>query len=297
MPTENLLPENVDGEPPTPASKHPTKKESRFSRKKIADFLKKIIKNKDLSDWLRFAVITLLIPTVGFLYNKISSGNDKALSDDRLHETELENYIDRMADLIFKENLGLPTAMPSATFPCLTVTPSPMLPGTASPTSSASVACLTVTPSVNISPTPNPTVPYDVGEVAQADTLNVLRDLDSDGARKTIVVQFLYNSRLIQAPAPVISLSGANLENVDLHGLTLQNISLVNADLTNADMRNTILIGAHLGAATLTGAKLDGAVLSSADLSGATIDADQLDKLETANSLAGATMPNGKIHH
>jgi hypothetical protein len=107
--------------------------------------------------------------------------------------------------------------------------------------------------------------------LARARTLTVLSRLDGD--RKQSVVQFLYESDLITKDHVVVDLSGADLRE---------------ADLSNANLS---------GAGELTELKLRGALLSYADLSFTDLSrALRLteEQLEHAETLEGATMPNGQ---
>jgi hypothetical protein len=124
----------------------------------------------------------------------------------------------------------------------------------------------------------------DVVAIAQAQTLTILRQLDSQGKRT--VVLFLLDARLIQAPAetgPVIALAEADLSNADLSGASLEG-----ADLSDAD----------LGTAEISGANLDGVDLTSANLKDANLSGAEgitNEKLEQqTHALDRATMPNGQ---
>jgi hypothetical protein len=72
--------------------------------------------------------------------------------------------------------------------------------------------------------------------VAQAQTLAVLEGLGTEPTRKRILLQFLYESGLINKDKPIISLAKANLSGADLSG----------ADLREADLSGAYLIGAEL---------------------------------------------------
>jgi uncharacterized protein YjbI with pentapeptide repeats len=90
--------------------------------------------------------------------------------------------------------------------------------------------------------------------LARARTLTVLERLDPK--RKRSVVQFLYESSLIDKDGPIVSLSDADLSSVDLRFK-----DLIQADLSEADLSE-----ANLSNADLTDANLNNAVLSDADL-------------------------------
>jgi uncharacterized protein YjbI with pentapeptide repeats len=102
----------------------------------------------------------------------------------------------------------------------------------------------------------------EVRTLARARTLTVLERLDP--SRKTAVMQFLVEAKLVQrveGTGPIIRLSGADLSSADL-GLS----DLSSADLFDADLREANLIAASLREANLWLANLSGANLWLADL-------------------------------
>src|SRR5216683_2985821 len=101
-----------------------------------------------------------------------------------------------------------------------------------------------------------------VRQLARARTVTALRSLDP--FRKGVLVQFLYESGLINNAHPVVDLTGADLSNADLSRATLSNANLSGANLSDANLTATDLTGANL-----IGATLDEATLSHAYLSGA----------------------------
>ena len=138
----------------------------------------------------------------------------------------------------------------------------------------------------------------EVRTLARARTLTILGRVD--GARKRSVVQFLYESQLIEKDKPIVRLSGADLTDADLSGADLRV-----ADLRRADLRRAVLFGADLSDAVLFDADLSDAFLGGADLSDARLGGADLsdirgvtpEELEaTAFSLSGATMPDGTRH-
>lgn len=132
----------------------------------------------------------------------------------------------------------------------------------------------------------------DVGLLARAQTLTVLQVLDPD--RKRIIVKFLFEASLIQKGAPVIDLSEANLSDANLSEIDdLRHVCLSKANLLGADLRKADLSGADLSEADLSGADLHGARLGGANMRNAVVTKEQLD---TAQSLKGATMPDGSTH-
>jgi uncharacterized protein YjbI with pentapeptide repeats len=129
---------------------------------------------------------------------------------------------------------------------------------------------------------------HAVREVAQARTLVALISVGSENKRQ--VVRFLYESRLITGPNPIVDLSEANLEDADLTGSYLEGINLSGANLSDgADPKSR---GALLIDAELQGAYLAGADLSRANLNGAN-GITEAELREQAATLDGVTMPDG----
>jgi uncharacterized protein YjbI with pentapeptide repeats len=122
----------------------------------------------------------------------------------------------------------------------------------------------------------------------------------------TLTDAALQSADLSSASLRSADLSAAALQGADLSPATVQGLPLPPTDLTDADLSAAVLQSADLSSAdltdadltdavlrdtTLSGALLGGANLSGADLTNATVTQEQLDKAE---SLQGATMPNGQ---
>ena len=132
----------------------------------------------------------------------------------------------------------------------------------------------------------------DAALVARTRTLTALRSLD--GARKGLVLQFLYDARLIgyrseddvgvvtYQDQAVVSLAGADLRDADLRftdlaGAVLTDVDLTRAILTGSRLERSNLEGSRISAACLNGALLTDANVaksnfSLADLRGANVD-------------------------
>ena len=83
--------------------------------------------------------------------------------------------------------------------------------------------------------------------LARARTLTVLGRLDPK--RKRSVVQFLYESTLIDKADPIVDLSNADLSSVDLRLDDLREADLSKVDLSGADLSNANLSNANLSGA------------------------------------------------
>ena len=153
----------------------------------------------------------------------------------------------------------------------------------------------------------------EVRALAKARTLAALERLDPGHKRQ--VMLFLVETSLIQnAPGnePVISLTGADLEGVNLTYSApgdaqpyasvpvpdLSSADLTYADLSGADMSGIVMQDARLVGADLRGANLSGAALNDANLSGANLKGATGKSAEQLNgqvgSLEGAIMPDGQ---
>src|SRR5215213_4146939 len=133
---------------------------------------------------------------------------------------------------------------------------------------------------------------------AQAQTLTVLPDLDSE--QKRTVMQFLYQTDLINKYNPRISLfyadlTSANLkgtdsqenkfvlDNVNLRGVNLADADLEYISLTGSDLSNSHLVNTDLSNADLSDANLYHAYLASVDLSGANLSGADLSEVDLRN--------------
>jgi uncharacterized protein YjbI with pentapeptide repeats len=98
----------------------------------------------------------------------------------------------------------------------------------------------------------------------------------------------LYIADLSEANLNVVNLGRANLNVANLSGARLSGAYLGGANLCEADLSGANLCGAYLGGAQLGGAALRDAVLKEARVTD--------EQLAQAESLEGATMPNGARH-
>jgi uncharacterized protein YjbI with pentapeptide repeats len=137
----------------------------------------------------------------------------------------------------------------------------------------------------------NSEVGSEARTLARARTFTVLGRLDP--RRKRSVVQFLYESSLIDKDNPIVDLSNADLTSVNLRLKDLSEADLSDADLSIATLNGADLSDAILRGADFSGADLIQADLSYADLSGARGLAERTQELQYV-TLEGATMPNGQ---
>ncbi len=141
-----------------------------------------------------------------------------------------------------------------------------------------------------------------VANIAETRTLLFLLSLDS--IRKGFVIVFLAATGLIKNSGKIIDLNFADLREVKLRGMkkldgiSLEGANLKWADCTGAVLTNVNFQGADLSYANLSETDLSGADFNDADLSGADLSGAKvtLEQLKEAQSLEGATMPDGSIH-
>jgi hypothetical protein len=125
-----------------------------------------------------------------------------------------------------------------------------------------------------------------VSAIARARTLTVLRVMGSEG--KQTIVQFLYESSLIEKGSSIVSLRAADLSNANLRGVDLPRADLSGADLREADLRSG-LSGTDLSSGSetdLSETDLRGANLYNADLREAYLSAANLSE----TNLRGANL-------
>lgn len=209
------------------------------------------VRGKTLWDWMELLLIPLALAGGAFYLNRAERETERQIATDRQQEAALQSYLDRMSDLLLKENLRT---------------------------------------SEN----------EEVGNVARTRTLAVLRGLDA--RRKSVVLQFLHESKLVEGEKAVVilwdaDLSGAELNDVILMRANLDGVSLRGANLERADLTEASLNDADLEFANLQGATLVNVSLSRANLNNAVLSkTDLADAVLKGANFKGATMPDGKKH-
>ena len=232
---------------------------------------------KTLWEWLQLLIIPAVLAVGGYAFTYTTSRNERAATEkrtqaerdislDNQREAVLQDYIDKMAELLLKDHLS------------------------------------------ELKPEYK-----EVRKIARVRTLTVLPRLN--GNRKGSVLQFLYESNLIDRDNPIVDLNGADLSHADLGcvnwdhtnlrranlrkanlwGACLMRTTLKNAQLQKADLRGSVPTGTDLTFANLRNADLYDTDLSFTDLTGIQgITVEELKK--KARSLQGATMPDGSKH-
>jgi uncharacterized protein YjbI with pentapeptide repeats len=140
----------------------------------------------------------------------------------------------------------------------------------------------------------DPKAPTEIRALARARTISVLSEL-SDGAKKKIVIQFLYESKLISIGNPIIDLNEADLSNADLRQLNLREVNFYGVNLSGAKLIKVTLIGANLSKANLSSEDLTNVILSGANLSGANLSKANLSSEDLTNVILSGANLSGAI--
>jgi uncharacterized protein YjbI with pentapeptide repeats len=232
-----------------------------------------ITTNRTVWDLANLLLVPLVISVGGYLlnqtqqiqnlkFNELQNENQRKIALDRDQEQTLQNYLDKMSELLLEKKLS--------------VTKDKVV------LNLARSRTLTILRSLN-------NRYLDIEGRGR-------------NRRKGSLARFLYEMNLINGKRSVISLRRANLSYAFMHsdefskanfeyayldGADLRNSNLRGAFLTKADLPSVRLNGAHLEGANLTKANLKKANLEGAYLDGAILDGADFE---------GAIMPDGSIH-
>src|SRR6266446_6375904 len=225
-------------------------------------------------DWLQLLVIPFVLAVGSYLFIYTASRNgqkamqlrnqtERDIASDNQHETALQDYIDKLSELLLHEKLR--ESAPEDEVRKI-----------------ARARTLTVLPRLD--------------KERKRSVLQFLHEsglIDKDKRIIDLRGADLSGANLIAAYLNEADLSRAILSEADLSGAYLDEANLGGAYLRGAILRGAYLHGANLSGADLSEADLNEAYLSEAYLNGATITPEQLDK---AKSLIGAVMPGGLKH-
>jgi uncharacterized protein YjbI with pentapeptide repeats len=235
---------------------------------------------KKLWDWLQLLIIPAVLAVGGYVFNLTTSRNEQESTKSR-DQTERDIASDNQREAALQAYIN-------------------------------KMSDLLLDRKLRVSEKDN-----EVRKIARVRTLTVLPRLDN--ARKSSILQFLYESDLLDKNKPILDLSGAdlsgavfvkiNFSGADLSGADLSFANFIKTDLSETNLSRAIFIKTNLNEANLSGAylikatlvettlvetNLSGADLSGADLSGAkNVTTEQLDK---AKSLQKAIMADGSTH-
>ena len=220
-------------------------------------------RGKSLYDWLQLAIIPAAIAFGVWLLNRLQQQRDQQLADDRA-QTERDIALDNQREAALQAYLD----------------------------------CMT---ELLLEKGLRKSVDNDeVRTIAHVRTLRVLPRLD--GGRRSILLEFLKNTGLINKSERIVDLSGADLSEVRFYCVDLGEIDLCEANLHEADLSISYLADAMLCDANLSGANLFQSVLSKANLMGADLSRTNLsgaDLCETSlieANLSGANLREAELN-
>jgi uncharacterized protein YjbI with pentapeptide repeats len=130
----------------------------------------------------------------------------------------------------------------------------------------------------------------EVRKIARVRTITVLPRLNDQ--RKSSVLQFLYESGLLDRDKPVIDVTGADLSSADLSSASLHGANLAGVNLSCADLSSAHLGESNLSRADLSSAHLRSAYLSFADLRFAHLGGATMRRVD----LHGANLEGADLH-
>ena len=238
---------------------------------------------KTLWDWLQLLFIPGVL-TLGAVWITARQNHDlqiadrqrqaeRELAEDKYREDTLQDYIDKMSELLLREKLRDSAKADEVR-------------------KIARVRTLTVLHRLDGVRKRNVLLfLHESGLIYEGNNVIDLGGADLSGA--DLNGAKLNRAGLVQANLSQANLSQANLSQAMLAGTDLRKANLSKADLNDANLILADFNEADLSGADLSGADLSGADLSGAGLSGATVTTEQLEK---AQSLEGAIMPDGTIH-
>src|SRR5260370_13869 len=223
-------------------------------------------------DWLQLLVIPFVLAVGSYLFIYTASRNgqkaiqlrnqtERDIALDNQHETALQDYIDKLSELLLHEKLREATPEDEVR-------------------KIAHVRTLTVLPRLDKERKRSVLqFLHESGLIDKGSRIIDLRGADLSGAnlgKANLSGANLSGFNLGGANLGGANLGGANLSRADLHGADLHGADLFGADLHGADLSGADLFGADLHKANLGGAGLHGANLGLADLSGADLNGADL---------------------
>jgi uncharacterized protein YjbI with pentapeptide repeats len=217
-------------------------------------------RGKTLWDWMGLLLVPVLLAVGGFWLNDQASQRQQVAQLDTARETALQDYLDRMGDLLLINNLA--HANPNG-----------------APADIAQTLTSTVLTRLDI-----------VRKVTVIRFLYNAKLIRGSSIIISLNKANLSGVDLSTTDLPEANLSGAILTGANLSGRDLEKITLNNADLTNANLRGVDLTDAYLISTTLTGADMTMASLIRVNLTGAIVTNEQL---ATVAILTGSTLPDG----
>ncbi len=214
--------------------------------------------SKTLWDWLELLIIPAVISFGIFLLNRSQQLNEQMKTEEVARENALQQYLDKMTELLSEENQRLATNNSEQRYMARTRT-------------------LTVLRGLD-------------GErkgivVRFLHEATLIQGSDDD-------VKIL----LVGSDLSYANLSGTTLKEINLNGTNLYYANMENSDLSSSYLKNSFLSGASLARANLSGANLSMANLENTDLTDADLrEANLVGAIVTSKQLKKAKSIDGII--
>ena len=258
---------------------------------------------KTLWDWMELLVIPAVLAVGALLFNWSERKNERKIADDRnkhdqeiaadrMRETALQTYFDRMTELLLDKDLrkSEPDDEIRDVARTRTLTTLRML----DPVRKGLLARFLYEADLILKD--KPVIDLSRADLSEAHLSGA--DLsEADLSRANLTGAVLDGARFSNANLSGARLNGAHmffarLDRANLSTCDISKADLGRADLREADLSDAYLIKADLSEAFLSNANLAGATLKGADLSGADLEDARLDGVD----LAGTIMPDGTEH-
>jgi len=223
---------------------------------------------KKLWDWMDLLIIPLFLAGGAFFLNRGEKGLEREIAKDKQQEEALQNYIDRMSELLLKEKLRT--------------------------TEEVEVRDVARTRTISImrvlnTERNNLVIQFLREAELITDEKSILRGADME--KMNLQELDLKGAYLVN-----VNLRDANLAGAILTNANLADAVLINANLANADLRKASLTDANLGKASLTDANLASADLKGAYLIGANLAGANLGYAKLADAaLINANLANAAL--
>lgn len=223
-------------------------------------------RSKTLWDWMELLIVPIFLAGGAFMLNNFEkkrslqieeqrANSEREIAKDNIQETLLQNYLDKMGDLLIDKNLKKANKNVKDVARVKTLTVLRRL------DKDRKVTVILFLIESNLVSAPKPIISLSRADLMKAD---------------------FYGANLTGADLSETYLIDSILTKVDLSRAVLRGSALIRADLT----------GANLSGADLTNAMLRDANLSNCNLAGAQVTSEQLKK---AKSLDGAILPKNLI--
>lgn len=248
------------------------------------------VRGKTFWDWMQLLIIPLVLAVGAYYLNRAERQTEREIARDRQQEAALQAYLDRLSELLLKEKLRT--------------------------TKKAEVRDVARTRTISIIRVLNTErtnlvlqflreakLVTDENSILNGADMGSMHlgNLDFDHvflqttnlSESNLEGAYLAEANLERADLMHAYLAEAYLEEAHLAGAYLFSVNLEGADLQGTDLKGADLEGADLKGADLKGADLMGVNLAGVNLEGAEVTDEQLAR---AQSLKGATMPDGTKH-